>query len=94
MDKLKMAVTVFYSKAFRFMQKSFLFIALPLACFLFTIPAKAQQSAEKVQMADGMRSSGKIYVVVAVLVTVLAGLLIYIISLDRKISKLEKQSSL
>jgi hypothetical protein len=45
---------------------------------------------EPVQMADGLRSNGKIYVVVAVVVTILVGLFAYLISLDRKISRLEK----
>lgn len=44
------------------------------------------------QAPTGMRSNGKIYVVVAVLVTILMGLFIYLISLDRKISKKEKES--
>jgi CcmD family protein len=48
-------------------------------------------SAQPVQMADGLRSSGKIYVVVAVLLTVLLGLFLYLFRLDRKISKLEKR---
>lgn len=52
--------------------------------------ANAQAANEPVQMADGMRSNGKIYVVVAVLLTVLSGLIIYVIRLDRKITKLEK----
>ena len=40
---------------------------------------------------DGlMRSEGKIYVVMAVVITILAGLLLYVIRLDRKITKLEK----
>ncbi len=43
-----------------------------------------------VEMAGLMRSNGKIYVVVAVLVTILAGLAIYLLRLDNKISKLEK----
>jgi heme/copper-type cytochrome/quinol oxidase subunit 2 len=43
------------------------------------------------QMADAMRSNGKIYVVVAVLVTILIGLFIYLISVDRKLTKLEKR---
>lgn len=43
-----------------------------------------------VEMATGMRSSGKIYVVVAVLSMILIGLFIYVFTLDRKISKLEK----
>lgn len=37
-----------------------------------------------------MTSNGKIYVVVAVVVTILLGMFFYLISLDRKISKLEK----
>ena len=43
-----------------------------------------------VQMADAMRSNGKIYVVVAVIVTIFAGILLYLIRLDRKLTKLEK----
>lgn len=38
-----------------------------------------------------MRSEGKIYVVMAVVITILAGLLLYLIRLDRKITKLEKE---
>ena len=40
--------------------------------------------------ADGLRAGGKIYVVMAVAVTILVGLILYVIRLDRKISKLEK----
>ena len=43
-----------------------------------------------VQMADGMRADGKIYVVVAVIVTIFAGIILYLIRLDRKLTKLEK----
>lgn len=42
---------------------------------------------------DLMRDNGRIYVVVAVMVTILAGLLLYIFRLDRKIGKLEKEIS-
>lgn len=42
-------------------------------------------------MGDTMRSNGRIYVVVAVVVTILIGLILYVIRIDRKISKLEKQ---
>ena len=45
---------------------------------------------KKVEMADFMRSSGRIYVVLAVMLTILAGLILYLVRLDRKISKLEK----
>ena len=37
-----------------------------------------------------MYSSGRIYVVIAVMTTILAGLILYLIGLDRKITKLEK----
>lgn len=40
-----------------------------------------------------MRSSGRIYVVVAVMLTILAGIIIYLIRLDKKIGRLEKQQS-
>lgn len=44
----------------------------------------------KVEMADIMRSNGKIYDVVAVCLTILIGLFIYVFMVDRKISKIEK----
>ena len=44
-----------------------------------------------VEMADVMRSNGKIYVVVAICLTILIGLFLYVWSVDRKISKLEKE---
>lgn len=49
------------------------------------------RSDERPQMATGMRADGKIYVVVAILVTILSGIFIYLIYLDRKMSKLEKE---
>ena len=51
----------------------------------------AQQSTEQVEMADDMVKSGKIYVVITVLSIIFAGILIYLISIDRKVSKLEKE---
>jgi hypothetical protein len=61
-------------------------ILLILLILIATI-AQAQQT----DMADNMRSNGKIYVVVLVLATIFAGIILYLIRLDRKISKLEKQ---
>jgi multisubunit Na+/H+ antiporter MnhB subunit len=46
---------------------------------------------EQVEMADELRSSGKIYVVVGVLVTILLGIIIYLIMIDRKLSDIEKR---
>ena len=43
-----------------------------------------------VEMADTMRSNGKIYVVVAIIIAIFAGIIIYLVRLDRKLTKLEK----
>jgi hypothetical protein len=45
----------------------------------------------EVEMADTLRQDGKIYVVVVVLLTVLVGTILYLVMIDRKVSKLEKQ---
>jgi len=60
---------------------------------LLNIQTMAQDfsNGEKAEMADSMRSNGKIYVVVAVVLVILAGLIFYLVGLDRKISKLEKE---
>ena len=47
--------------------------------------------AQEVEMADTLRSEGKIYVVVAILVLILVGLISYMILIDRKVSRLEKR---
>jgi len=47
-------------------------------------------NAQDVNMSDIMKENGKIYVVIAVMLTILAGLVLYLVRLDRKISKLEK----
>jgi len=49
-------------------------------------------NAQEVEMATGMRASGKIYVVVAVLATIFTGIIIYLISLDSRIKRLEKEN--
>jgi hypothetical protein len=41
---------------------------------------------------DVMRSNGKIYVVLAVVIILMIGFFIYLISVDRKLSGLEKKS--
>ncbi|MGY4384578.1 CcmD family protein [Pedobacter sp. UYP24] len=44
-----------------------------------------------IEMADAMRSNGKIYVVVVCIVIILVGLLSYLFSLDKRLKKLEKK---
>ena len=58
--------------------------------FIFLLINLSVFGQEKVEMADTMRSNGKIYVVVAVCITILMGLFIYLIILDKKISRFEK----
>lgn len=53
--------------------------------------AMAQTTDKPVEMASLMRSNGKIYVVVAVLSTILFGLFMYLIRLEKNIKKLEKE---
>lgn len=50
-------------------------------------------NAQDAEMADVMRSNGKIYVVVGIILIVLTGLIAYLILLDRKITKLENKLS-
>ena len=59
---------------------------------IIAIVLNAQDSTQKVEMADTMRSNGRIYVVVAVILIILIGLLLYIARLDRKINNMEKHS--
>lgn len=47
-------------------------------------------SGQNAEMADAFRSEGKIYVVVAIILIVLVGLVSYLFLLDRKMNKLEK----
>jgi len=57
-----------------------------------TIYLFAQQSVvEEVAMADQMRADGKIWVVVAVISVIFAGIIAFLVNIDRKVSKLEKQ---
>ena len=67
--------------------RKILFLALLLSAYVSVF---AQQN-KQVEMADVMRSSGKIYVVIAVIVIVFAGLAIYLFSIDRRLKKIEKE---
>lgn len=53
----------------------------------------AQENYETVEMADELYKSGKIYVVVTVLAIIFVGIVGYLIVLDRKITRLEKETS-
>jgi hypothetical protein len=53
--------------------------------------ARAQAAPDAVEMADTMRSNGKIFVVVAVMATILAGILLYLVRMDRRVTRLEQE---
>jgi len=56
-------------------------------CLVIMASTALGQTAE---MADAFRAEGKIYVVVAIILIVLAGLITYLFMLDRKLSRLER----
>ncbi|EHQ29397.1 CcmD family protein [Mucilaginibacter paludis] len=66
--------------------KKFLFLILSL---LTTATVFAQDN-KGVEMADAMRSSGKIYVVISVICIIFIGLAVYLFSIDRRLKKIEK----
>ncbi len=49
------------------------------------------QAADQVEMADKLRADGKIWVVVAVVAIVLAGIAINMFRVDSKVSRIEKE---
>ncbi len=58
---------------------------------VLNISSLLAQSANEVTMADTFRQEGKIYVVVAVMLLIFSGLVVYAIRIDRKVSRLEKE---
>ncbi len=74
------------------MQRTPFFKSSLLALLLLSQRIMAQQPVtDSVEMADQLRADGKIWVVVAVIATVFAGIVVYLIRLDRQIGKLEKE---
>lgn len=72
---------------------------LTIVLSLFSLVAMAQEktpitksdySNNSVDMADLMRSNGKIFIVVGIIVIIFIGITAYLIYTDRKLSRLEK----
>ncbi len=58
--------------------------------FLFiSIFMKAQDTFNQPQMADTMRSNGKIYVVISVIALIFLSLVYFLVRMDKKVKKLE-----
>lgn len=66
-----------------------IFLSVLFLCITCTLFA---QGGAPVPMADEMRSNGKIYVVLAVILTIFAGIIVYLVRLDRKLTQLEKEN--
>lgn len=78
------------------MKKIFSVLALFFCLNLAYSQDKIEITAEDyenntVEMADTMRSNGKIYVVVAVVMVVFAGIIFYMIQTERKITRIERE---
>jgi ABC-type amino acid transport system permease subunit len=67
--------------------------------FLISLNLSAQDKIEitstdydnqKIEMADQFRAEGKIYIVVAVIMVILAGMIFYLYRIEAKVKKLEK----
>ena len=69
---------------------SFKRIGYVIALSMLNMLALAQDANIDEEPNDFMLSNGKIYVVVAVIVTIVTGIFLYLLNLDRKIKKLEE----
>jgi len=60
-------------------------------CLLLLSLTSVLAQDTQVEMADRLRADGKIWVVVAVIAVTFFGIIVYLVRLDGKISKLEKE---
>lgn len=58
---------------------------------VFILTSFIANAQADVEMADQFRADGKIYVVIAVISIILAGLFVYLFRLDRKVTNLENR---
>lgn len=70
------------------MNKALITIALAFLILMMPLLGQAQ---EPVSMADQFREDGKIWVVIAVFGTLLAGFFVYLFTVEKKINRLEKK---
>lgn len=61
-----------------------------LLMIFMALIASSQLMAQGVEMATKMRSEGKIYVVVGVMLIIFLGVAVYLFTLDRRITRIEK----
>ncbi len=64
------------------------------ALLLLPLQIFCQSGGSEVEMADSLRSNGKIYVVVVGLVIILTGITVLLIVIERKLQRLENKEDL
>jgi CcmD family protein len=62
-----------------------------LSLLFLLVSSLAQAQAAEPEMADALRESGKIYVVISVIAMIFLALVVFLVMLDRKLKKLEKK---
>ena len=67
------------------------YLLTTILVFMNTMMLQAQGNSLDQEAANFLRESGKLYVVITILVTIFAGIAIFLIFQERKISKLEKK---
>lgn len=70
------------------------YFPLLLLSFLFTALHSFAQSAGGPEMDTALQKNGKIYVVVAVLVIIFIGIVLFLVRLERRLRRLEKHPPL
>lgn len=74
--------------------KAFSFCCTFMLLLISLFADAQQQNTEKGPVNEFFRSNDKIYVIVGVLLIIFTGIIIFLISLERKISKLEQRDRL
>ena len=74
------------------MGKKTISILASLLCLVPTALLAQVTDPQKQYTAFDMRSNGKIYVLTACILVIMIGLIVYMVRLDRKITRLEKES--
>ena len=73
------------------MNKSISRLILSILSFLLLCPFLSE-AQNTISSEAGLNSHRKIFVVMTVCIIILVGLILYLVSIDRKISKLEKEN--
>ena len=66
-------------------------LSIVMLALLASTIMNAQDVSKESTVGEFMRSDERAYVVIAVMLTILIGLILYVVRLDRKISRLEKE---